>query len=142
MEILHKNLVKEDGKPDRTEEILVPLKVKFNNYAIEQLTAVKGAGGGFYGFTTAIVWGGYLGYCFAQQIDPVLTFEEITDWVDEGHTEELNQIAADFRASKSYEKMIKKTAKEEAPQEKGESGTESISLPGEESGLNHENITV
>jgi hypothetical protein len=131
----------------KADGTLVELGIKFNNYAIEQLTAVKGNTGGYYGFVTAIVWGGYLGHCFDKQIEPELSFGEVSDWVDEATPEQLNPIAEQFRSSKSYEKMMKKstesTDKEADTSASGELvGTKSISSLGDELASAPENTTA
>lgn len=82
------------------------IKVKFNNYAIEQITNVKRNTDSIFANITAVVWGGYLGYCFAQQIEPAYTFEQVSDWVDEGDEGAIEAIAKQFESSKQYQKLI------------------------------------
>lgn len=57
------------------------LALKFNNYGIEQLYKVYREGS-LLSFVYAIVWGGYLGNCYAKQTEPELTFDQIIDMID------------------------------------------------------------
>ena len=89
------------------------LGVKFNNYAIEQLANVKGTNRSLYANATAMVWVGYLGWCYVRQIDEELTFEEVSDFVDQANADEqlapkLVEIIGEYKKSQAYLKLMKK----------------------------------
>ncbi len=86
--------------------------LKFNMYAIEQFEQVKGRAGNIKNFTT-IIWAGLLGNAYVKQIEPELTFEDISDWVDEqilmgDESGELNRISEVFLNSQVLQATIKK----------------------------------
>jgi hypothetical protein len=81
-------------------------------YAIEQFEQVKGRAGNIKNFTT-IIWAGLLGNAYVKQIEPELTFEDISDWVDEqilmgDESGELNRISEVFLNSQVLQATIKK----------------------------------
>lgn len=55
---------------------------KFNRYCVEQVPFIKG-NMSITNNVTAIIYCGMLGNCYAKQIEPVMTFEEMSDWIDE-----------------------------------------------------------
>lgn len=93
------------------------LKVKFNYYAIEQFAGVKGEAGSNVAYTVKLLWGGYQGYCFAENKEPEITYAEILDWLDDNldNAENLKEVAVikdEFLKSKAFEKLIKKSLKD------------------------------
>ena len=117
--------------------------VKFNNYAMEQLSQVKGFTDNTFGFSAAMVWGGYCGWAFAKQLERELTFENISDWVEEEATaEQIDDIAKVFMESKNYEKLIKNLPEQKKSEPVQQSnGIESINMPGAVLDSNQMNIT-
>jgi hypothetical protein len=83
--------------------------LKFNMYAFEQYETIKGKAGNIKNFTT-VIWIGYLGNCYAKQIEPDLTFEQISDWVDESmannEQEQLTRISEVFLNSQVLKGLI------------------------------------
>jgi len=103
----------EQGNITGEQEINAPLQTKFNYYAIEQFGKVKGEADSNVVYTVRLLYCGYLGYCFAKQQAPEITYEEILDWLDESIDDEaaLNEIALVKKAwteSTAFEKLIKK----------------------------------
>lgn len=109
---------------------------KFNNYAMEQIAAVKGSGS--FHFIISVIWGGYLGYCFVKQVEPEITFEEIIDWVDnatdnETISEQVKLIQSEMLASQAYLKLVKKATSDNSEKKSllsELSGTTSTPTPG------------
>lgn len=65
--------------------------LKFNRYAIEELgrmpafqkiAADKKAGLNTTGFSMALIFCAYKGWCFLKEIEPELTLEDVSDWID------------------------------------------------------------
>lgn len=88
--------------------------IKFNNYAIEQLSTVKNSGNSYYAFLTTLIWCAYLGHCFVKQSEPELDFEAISDWVDssindENIAEQIRKIFELYQQSPAYQRMQKKS---------------------------------
>lgn len=113
---------------------------KFNNYAAEHFVSVKGNGSSYH-FLIAAIWSSYLGWCFVRQkdvnwVEPVLTFEEISDWVDNAtgddiRTEQIKTIQQEMYDSQSYIRLIKKAAEIDEKKSELTDGTTSINTPGE-----------
>lgn len=88
--------------------------VKFNNYAIEQLPTIKKSDKSYYAFLSTLIWCGYLGWCYAKQLDEDLTFEDVSDWVDssindENIAEQIRQVFELYTQSPAYQRMQKKS---------------------------------
>lgn len=88
--------------------------LKFNNYAIEQLSKVKGSGNSYYAFIATLVWCGHLGYTFAKQVESVVDFEAVTEWVDSSVNnpevgDEIKKVYDLYTECEAYKKMQKKS---------------------------------
>jgi hypothetical protein len=99
-------------------EIKYPVKVfgKFNNYAITYIfPRIKSPIDFPVGNVLRLMWSAYSGYCYAKQIEPDVTFEEMGDWLEENMSKQefysyFEQLNNDFKESKAYKDLIKKGA--------------------------------
>lgn len=122
--------------------------VKYNMYAQEQYSSIKGTGKAMIANIMALMWIGYLGWCYVKQIEPEFTFEEVSDFVESAdeNPEVIKLIAYctdAYKESKLYERLIKKADPVEKKSEETNGnmdGMTSINMPGEKSDLNQENI--
>jgi hypothetical protein len=89
--------------------------VMFNKYGVEQAGKVKG-NISLYKNIVAQVWGGILGYAFAEQVDPPVKFGEVVEWIDElnlsDDSGEFKKVNDAFLSSRVYKSQ---QPKEEAP---------------------------
>ena len=95
--------------------------LKFNMYAIELFSEIKGRSTTIKNLTT-IVYAGMLGNCYAKQTEPELSFEDISDWVDEqminqDETGELATVSECFQASNVLKATIEKASNGAADEE-------------------------
>jgi hypothetical protein len=84
--------------------------LKFNMYAVERFEEIKGTSGTVRNFT-AVIWAGLLGNCFAKQIEPEFTFEQVCDFVEElilsgDPGEILSRVMEVFNTSHVMQKLI------------------------------------
>lgn len=101
----------------------IAVGLKFNRYAIEQGLLVKG-GSGLYKELISQVWGGILGFAFAKQIEPPVTFEQVLDWIEEQDltgdpNKQFEKITEAFQTSLFYKTTVKKntTSEIEVPED-------------------------
>lgn len=91
--------------------------LKFNRYAIEQGLLVKGSAS-LYKELISQVWGGILGYAFAKQLEPAVSFEQVCDWIEEQDLtgdpdKQIEKITEAFQTSLFYKTTVKKKAEPE-----------------------------
>ena len=112
--------------------------VKFNNYAIEQLTTLKNLGQSQWGFLYGLTYAGYQGWKIIRENqpgfeDPGITFEDVVEWVDSSatDTEVAREVANVFNAyqdSQAYKRLIQKQEDEEKKRLTETSATSTNSL--------------
>ena len=63
--------------------------------------------------TASIVYSGLMGNCFIKQVDPDFTFEEVVDWCDVMHADELKKLHEAINSSQYFQKVIEVSKKNE-----------------------------
>lgn len=86
--------------------------LKFNMRAIETFSEIKNGGNGTLSAAASMIYSGLTGYCYAKQIEPDFTFEDVNDWVEElmyeGKEDVISKIDKCLAESKALIYFMKK----------------------------------